>query len=205
MPVRRRSGARRGDERRCRRRRDVRPRVPVAPDRPWRRLPPPPSPLRSDRAVRRADRSGQGVRGADRVLQPLRQGRRRRDAGAHGREADGAARGAVHQLCRPAVGSRAVAGARSRDGRRSALHRTKACRFSRSKRLSVGTPILVNGRSPVLVEHCVRSNGGLYYADGDEFVECLKLLVSRRSPSRRHGPQRPRVRPPQLPLGCRAG
>ena len=43
--------------------------------------------------------------------------------------------------------------------------------------LSVGTPIVVNGRSPVLVEHCVRSNGGLYYADGDEFVECLKLLV----------------------------
>jgi glycosyltransferase involved in cell wall biosynthesis len=43
--------------------------------------------------------------------------------------------------------------------------------------LSVGTPILVNGRSPVLVEHCVRSNAGLYYADGDEFVECLKLLV----------------------------
>jgi glycosyltransferase involved in cell wall biosynthesis len=44
--------------------------------------------------------------------------------------------------------------------------------------LSVGTPVLVNGRSPVLVEHCVRSNGGLYYAEGDEFVECLKLLVS---------------------------
>ena len=43
--------------------------------------------------------------------------------------------------------------------------------------LSVGSPILVNARSPVLVEHCVRSNGGLYYADGDEFVECLKLLV----------------------------
>ena len=43
--------------------------------------------------------------------------------------------------------------------------------------LSVGTPILVNARSPVLVEHCVRSNGGLYYADGDEFVEALKLLV----------------------------
>ena len=43
--------------------------------------------------------------------------------------------------------------------------------------LSVGTPILANARSAVLVEHCVRSNGGLYYADGDEFVECLKLLV----------------------------
>jgi glycosyltransferase involved in cell wall biosynthesis len=43
--------------------------------------------------------------------------------------------------------------------------------------LSAGTPILANARSPVLVEHCVRSNGGLYYADRDEFVECLKLLI----------------------------
>jgi glycosyltransferase involved in cell wall biosynthesis len=43
--------------------------------------------------------------------------------------------------------------------------------------LSVGTPILVNGRSPVLVDHCVRSNAGLYYADGDEFVEALTLLI----------------------------
>ena len=43
--------------------------------------------------------------------------------------------------------------------------------------LSVGTPILANARSPVLVEHCVNSNGGLYYADRDEFVECLRLLV----------------------------
>jgi glycosyltransferase involved in cell wall biosynthesis len=43
--------------------------------------------------------------------------------------------------------------------------------------LAVGTPILVNARSAVLVEHCVRSNGGLYYADRDEFVDCLKLLV----------------------------
>jgi glycosyltransferase involved in cell wall biosynthesis len=44
--------------------------------------------------------------------------------------------------------------------------------------LSVGTPILANARSAVLVEHCVKSNGGLYYADRDEFVECLRLLVS---------------------------
>src|SRR5207245_2850054 len=43
--------------------------------------------------------------------------------------------------------------------------------------LSVGTPVLVNARSAVLVEHCMRSNGGLYYAERDEFVECLKLLV----------------------------
>ena len=43
--------------------------------------------------------------------------------------------------------------------------------------MSVGTPILANARSAVLVEHCARSNGCLYYADRDEFVECLKLLV----------------------------
>ena len=44
--------------------------------------------------------------------------------------------------------------------------------------LSVGAPILVNARSEVLVEHCVKSNGGLWYSTRDEFVECLKLLVS---------------------------
>lgn len=44
--------------------------------------------------------------------------------------------------------------------------------------LAVGTPILANARSEVLVEHCTRSNGGLFYADRDEFVECLKLLLS---------------------------
>ena len=46
--------------------------------------------------------------------------------------------------------------------------------------LAVGTPVLANARSAVLVEHCVNSNGGLYYANGDEFVECLKLLVGDR-------------------------
>ena len=44
--------------------------------------------------------------------------------------------------------------------------------------LAVGTPILCNARSDVLVDHCLRSNGGLFYRDRDEFVECLKLLVS---------------------------
>ncbi|MEI6668136.1 MAG: glycosyltransferase family 4 protein [Acidobacteriota bacterium] len=43
---------------------------------------------------------------------------------------------------------------------------------------AVGTPVLANARSAVLVDHCVRSNAGLYYADRDEFVECLKLLVA---------------------------
>jgi len=42
---------------------------------------------------------------------------------------------------------------------------------------AVGTPVLVNARSDVLVEHCLRSNAGLFYADRDEFVEGLKLLI----------------------------
>jgi glycosyltransferase involved in cell wall biosynthesis len=42
---------------------------------------------------------------------------------------------------------------------------------------AVGTPVLANARSEVLVEHCRRSNAGLYYADRWEFVEALKLLL----------------------------
>ena len=42
---------------------------------------------------------------------------------------------------------------------------------------AAGTPVLANARSDVLTDHCQRSNAGLYYADGDEFVECLRLLV----------------------------
>jgi len=43
---------------------------------------------------------------------------------------------------------------------------------------AVGTPVLANARSDVLVDHSVRSNAGLYYADRDEFVACLTLLLS---------------------------
>jgi len=43
---------------------------------------------------------------------------------------------------------------------------------------AVGTPVLANARSEVLVDHCHRSNAGLFYADRDEFTECLKLLVA---------------------------
>ena len=44
--------------------------------------------------------------------------------------------------------------------------------------LAVGTPVLCNARSDVLVDHCLRSNGGLFYRDRDEFVECLTLLLA---------------------------
>ncbi len=43
---------------------------------------------------------------------------------------------------------------------------------------AVGTPVLANARSEVLVDHCLKSNAGLYYADRDEFVESLSLLVA---------------------------
>jgi len=41
---------------------------------------------------------------------------------------------------------------------------------------AVGTPVLANARAEVLVEHCRRSNAGLFYADRWEFVEALRLL-----------------------------
>ena len=45
---------------------------------------------------------------------------------------------------------------------------------------SLGTPGLVSARSPVLEDHCRRSNAGLFYRDGDEFAESLDLLVRGR-------------------------
>ncbi len=43
---------------------------------------------------------------------------------------------------------------------------------------SVGTPVLANARSEVVMDHCQRSNGGLYYGSREEFHECLRLLVA---------------------------
>jgi glycosyltransferase involved in cell wall biosynthesis len=43
---------------------------------------------------------------------------------------------------------------------------------------AVGTPVLANARSAVLVDHCHKSNAGLFYADRDEFTECLRLLIA---------------------------
>jgi glycosyltransferase involved in cell wall biosynthesis len=44
--------------------------------------------------------------------------------------------------------------------------------------MAVGTPVLCNGRSEVLVEHCRQSNAGLYYQNRDEFIECTNLLLA---------------------------
>jgi glycosyltransferase involved in cell wall biosynthesis len=42
----------------------------------------------------------------------------------------------------------------------------------------MGTPALVNGHSPVLVEHCRRSGGGLLYHSREEFFQNLSRLTS---------------------------
>jgi glycosyltransferase involved in cell wall biosynthesis len=46
---------------------------------------------------------------------------------------------------------------------------------------ALGTPALANARSPVLVDHCRRANAGLFYEDGDEFVEALAVLLRDRA------------------------
>jgi glycosyltransferase involved in cell wall biosynthesis len=45
---------------------------------------------------------------------------------------------------------------------------------------ALGRPALVNGRSPVLLDHARAASGGLFYEDGDEFVEALALLARDR-------------------------
>jgi glycosyltransferase involved in cell wall biosynthesis len=43
---------------------------------------------------------------------------------------------------------------------------------------AAGVPGLVNARSAVLTDHCLRANGGLYYAEADEFAAALDLLAT---------------------------
>jgi glycosyltransferase involved in cell wall biosynthesis len=43
--------------------------------------------------------------------------------------------------------------------------------------LALRTPGLVNARSEVLKEHCLRSGASLFYEDGDEYAEALDLLA----------------------------
>ena len=38
-------------------------------------------------------------------------------------------------------------------------------------------PVLVNGFSEVLKAHCVKSNGGFYYNNREEFIELLQYLL----------------------------
>ena len=42
-------------------------------------------------------------------------------------------------------------------------------------------PVLVNGNSSVLKNHCIRSNGGLYYTDEDSFIATMSFFLNNPS------------------------
>ena len=44
--------------------------------------------------------------------------------------------------------------------------------------LAVGTPVLAAAMNAAAVEHCRRSNAGLYYANREEFVEALRVITT---------------------------
>jgi glycosyltransferase involved in cell wall biosynthesis len=46
--------------------------------------------------------------------------------------------------------------------------------------MAVGNPVLCNAHADVLVEHCRRSNAGLFYSTREEFVESIHLLLADR-------------------------
>jgi glycosyltransferase involved in cell wall biosynthesis len=46
---------------------------------------------------------------------------------------------------------------------------------------ALGRPVLANGRCDVLCGQCIRSNGGLYYENYEEFSETLHAIVSSSS------------------------
>lgn len=52
---------------------------------------------------------------------------------------------------------------------------------------SCRTPVLANGRSDVLRGQCCRANGGLYYRGREEFIVCLKEMLSNRFLRKRLG------------------
>ncbi len=41
---------------------------------------------------------------------------------------------------------------------------------------ALGKPVLANGRCDVLKGQCIRSNGGLYYENFQEFLETLRMI-----------------------------
>jgi glycosyltransferase involved in cell wall biosynthesis len=43
--------------------------------------------------------------------------------------------------------------------------------------MSLSTPVLASSRSDVLVDHCLKSQAGLFYETAEEFTEAVRLLV----------------------------
>ena len=53
--------------------------------------------------------------------------------------------------------------------------------------MAVGNPVLCNAHADVLVDHCRRSNAGLFYSTREEFIECVDLLLADRQLRERMG------------------
>jgi glycosyltransferase involved in cell wall biosynthesis len=53
--------------------------------------------------------------------------------------------------------------------------------------MAVGKPVLCNAQADVLVDHCRRSNAGLFYSNRDEFADCTHLLLADRELRQRMG------------------
>ncbi len=48
-------------------------------------------------------------------------------------------------------------------------------------------PVLVNGKCEVLKEHCLKSDGGLWYDDFEDFEECLRFFSENSDVARKMG------------------
>ena len=152
-------------------------RQPPAHARARRGVPPPASPARPGRALRRAHRSRQGLRGAAAHFNGYQRA---------GGDAMLVLMGAK-LMPLPEDPSVRFAGMLSEAERAEALEAAtvvvvpsphESLSLLALEAMAVGTPILVNGRSDVLVDHCRKSQAGLYYSSEDEFTEALKMLLA---------------------------
>ena len=66
---------------------------------------------------------------------------------------------------------------------------------------ALGVPGLVNARSEVLKEHCLRSGASLFYEDGDEYAEALDTLARDDLASSGARGERPALCGSRVPLG----
>ena len=161
---------------------------------------------RALRAVRRAHRRRQGLRGDDRAL------RRVPRAGRHARTWCSSAR--WPWTCRRCPGVRYL-GYLSEDEKHAALAGASVVVVPEPVRepvhraaggFAVGTPGLVNARSAVLKDHCLRvERAASSTATRDEFAEALRpARAATRACAARMGESGRRYVEAQLPLGGRA-
>lgn len=50
-----------------------------------------------------------------------------------------------------------------------------------------GTPVLVHAKCEVTKDHCIKSNGGLYFSNFEEFQECIEFYIKNPSAAKKMG------------------